>query len=84
MGRVYRAHDEQLDRAVAVKVLRSDLNETRVKRFQREARAVARLNHPNIVTIHDSGESDGARFIVMELLTWRPRDGSPLRRWSAS
>ncbi|MCA9522895.1 MAG: protein kinase [Myxococcales bacterium] len=68
MGRVYRAHDEQLDRAVAVKVLRSDLNETRVKRFQREARAVARLNHPNIVTIHDSGESDGARFIVMELL----------------
>jgi len=69
MGTVYRAHDTVLDRDVAVKVL-SQLNlgaEGREK-LLREARAIAKLNHPNIVAVHDAGEADGIPFIVMELV----------------
>ena len=71
MGTVYRAQQAKMDRTVAVKVLRGDLlkDDTAVKRFLREARAAARLNHPNIVTVHMVGESDeGVPFIVMEFL----------------
>src|SRR5262249_18813779 len=71
MGEVYLARDTRLGRDVAVKVMRADLTDSPQarERFQREARAVAALQHPNICTIHDVGEtSDGKAFLVMELL----------------
>jgi eukaryotic-like serine/threonine-protein kinase len=69
MGVVYRGHDLLLERDVAVKVLnRSALGTEGRARLLREAQAVARLNHPNIVTLYDAGEAEGAPFIVMELL----------------
>ena len=69
MGVVYRAHDSLLDRAIAVKVLSdSALDAEGRRRFLREARAAAILNHPNIVTVHDVGEAGGLPFIVMELV----------------
>ena len=69
MGVVYRAHDTLLARDVAVKVLREPRpgDEGRA-RLMHEARSVASLNHPNIVTVHDVGEADGSSFIVMELV----------------
>ena len=68
MANVYLAIDTILDRKVAVKVLRGDLatDEKFVRRFQREANAASRLNHPNIVEIYDVGEDDGMYYIVME------------------
>ena len=65
---MYEAVDEVLDRPVAVKLLLPELagDEDFVVRFQREARAAASLNHPNIVSVYDSGEHDGQYFIVME------------------
>jgi serine/threonine protein kinase len=68
MGAVYRANQISLERTVAVKVLTPHLakNENYLKRFQREARAVAKLNHPNVVSGIDVGESKGCRFFVME------------------
>src|SRR5687767_3817760 len=70
MGEVYRARDSQLDRSVAIKILTASRHATtmQLERFQREARAVARINHPHICTIHDVGEVDGVPFLVMELL----------------
>lgn len=69
MGVVYRAHDTLLDRAVAVKVLsNAGLGTEGRARLLHEARAAARLNHPNIVSVYDAGESDGSPFIVMELV----------------
>ena len=70
MGEVYRAKDTRLGRTVAVKILPRDLaaDPDRRQRFQREARAVAALNHPNICTIHDVGHADGVDFLVMELV----------------
>src|SRR5947209_1310717 len=68
MGTVYKARHLRLDRLVALKVIRQEQvahGET-IKRFQREARAAARLAHPNIVTIHDADEVNGTHFIVME------------------
>jgi serine/threonine protein kinase len=70
MGEVYRARDTRLGRDVAIKVLSPRLAasaETRA-RFEREARAASSLNHPHICTLHDVGEQDGTRFLVMELL----------------
>jgi ABC-type oligopeptide transport system substrate-binding subunit len=70
MGTVYRADDMLLDRPVALKVLSTTgLGTEGRARLLREARAAARLNHPNITAIYDAGEADGASFIVMELLT---------------
>ncbi len=68
MGAVYRAHDIQLDRDVAVKVLPPQrLNDAdAVARFQREARALAKLSHPNIIQAYDSGVDKGRHFLVME------------------
>ncbi len=68
MGAVYKAHDTHLDRDVAVKVLppRSVNDADAVARFQREARALARLSHPNIIQAYDSGEDRGRPFLVME------------------
>lgn len=77
MADVYRAHDPLLDRAVALKVLRTRTradDPQRMRRVLREARAAAALTHPNTVTIFDVGEADGAVFIAMELL-----EGSTLR-----
>jgi serine/threonine-protein kinase len=70
MGEVYRAHDDRLDRDVAVKVLPEELaaNPERLARFEREAKAVAQLAHPNILAIHDFGAESGITFAVMELL----------------
>jgi eukaryotic-like serine/threonine-protein kinase len=71
MGEVYRAKDQKLDREVAIKVLPDAFGRdpVRVARFEREARAAAALNHPNICAIHDIGEHEGQPFIVMEMIT---------------
>jgi serine/threonine-protein kinase len=68
MAIVYRAHDRQLDRVVAVKVPRPEFASDRAfsEQFRREALAAARLSHPNIVAVHDSGEDRGLPWIVME------------------
>jgi serine/threonine protein kinase len=70
MGQVYRARDTRLDRTVAVKILSSHLsdNPEAKKRFNREARAISSLNHPNICTLYDVGQKDGVEFLVMEFL----------------
>jgi len=70
MGEVYRARDTRLGRDVAIKVLPSHLScDLNVKaRFEREARAISSLNHPNICTLHDIGQQDGVDFLVMEYL----------------
>jgi serine/threonine protein kinase len=70
MGVVYRARDERIGRDVAIKVLPDSFsaNEERRRRFEQEARAAGGLNHPNLVTIYDIGDHDGAPFLVMELL----------------
>lgn len=70
MGEVYRARDSQLGRDVALKVLREDVADKpgRRARFETEARAVAALNHPNIVSIFDFGEVDGYPYAVSELI----------------
>lgn len=77
MGRVYKATDSRLRRSVAIKVLpdaaAGDIE--RRRRFEREARAVANLNHPNICALHDFGNDDGVEFLVMEYL-----DGETLER----
>jgi len=77
MGEVYRARDCQLDRFVAIKVLPEHLSTDPVARdrFEREARAVAALSHPNVMSIHDFGTEAGVAYAVMELL-----EGETLRR----
>ena len=70
MGEVYLAEDTNLKRQVAVKVLPKQfaLDKERLARFEREARLLASLNHPNIATIHGLEKSDGQQFLVMELV----------------
>jgi len=70
MGEVYRAHDARLGRDVALKILRKESAQDpeRRDRFEREARAVAALNHPNIVGVYDFGIEDGQQYIVSELI----------------
>lgn len=70
MGEVYRARDKKLDRQVAIKVLPQHLSShpEAISRFEREAKAVAALSHPNILAIHDFGHDGGATYAVMELL----------------
>src|SRR5262245_5354870 len=73
MAVVYKAHDTRLERNVAIKIIRSgafpadDLDQV-LKRFEREAKALAKLSHPNIVKVHDYGEHDGSPYLVMEYL----------------
>jgi serine/threonine protein kinase/dipeptidyl aminopeptidase/acylaminoacyl peptidase len=81
MGEVYRARDPRLSRWVAIKVLPAYLSNDpdRLRRFEQEARATGLLNHPNVLVIYDLGTSDGAPYIVSELLegeTLRARLGS--------
>src|ERR1700688_1195544 len=70
MGEVYRAKDTKLGREVAIKVLPGSFAADRdaLARFEREAKSVAALSHPNILSIHDFGTSDGVAYAVMELL----------------
>src|SRR5512139_1619975 len=71
MGEVYKARDTRLDRSVAIKVLPPQFSadpERRV-RFDREAKTIAGLSHPNICTLHDVGEHEGSTYLVMEHLT---------------
>src|SRR5213594_2468070 len=70
MGEVFRARDTRLNRDVAVKVLPKDFvaDADRLRRFEQEAKTLAALNHPNVLTIHDAGVHEGARYLVSELL----------------
>ncbi len=70
MGEVYRARDTRLDRTVAIKILPSYLSERpdAKQRFEREARAISSLQHPNICTLFDIGSQDGTDYLVMEYL----------------
>jgi eukaryotic-like serine/threonine-protein kinase len=81
MGEVYRARDTRLNRSVAVKILPASLasDPDRLRRFEQEARAVAALNHPNILAIHDIGTEDGTSYLVSEFL-----DGNTLREQLAN
>ena len=84
MGDVYRAEDERLGRQVAIKVVQTGYPDdpVRLRRFEQEARAASALNHPNILSIYDVGQHDGAPYVVSELLegeTLHKRiDGTPL------
>ncbi len=88
MGEVYAAEDTKLNRRIALKVLPEDVaaDPDRRARFEREARVVAALSHPNIVTLHSVEESDGVHFITMELVEGKtltdliPRQGFALNR----
>ncbi len=77
MGVVLLAHDESLDRHVAIKLIQPDLLHDDMRtRFRDEARAMARVSHPNVLQIHALGEHDGAPFFVMELV-----EGPTLEQW---
>ena len=89
MGEVYQAHDTKLGRDVAIKVLPEAFahDPERLSRFQREAKMLASLNHPNIATIHGLEQSGGTSYLVMELVPGetlqervRARRGSSHRR----
>src|SRR5437660_5045146 len=77
MGEIYLAEDTQLDRKVAIKFLPESLvaDEQARKRLVREARAAAKLDHPNICAIHEVGEADGRSFIAMQYLEGETLDG---------
>src|SRR6266481_4523567 len=70
MGEVYRAHDTRLDREVAIKVLPSHVSQNHdlQARFEREAKTISGLQHPNICVLYDIGRQDGVDFLVMEYL----------------
>src|SRR5262244_2282802 len=70
MGEVYRATDKKLKRDVAIKILPEEFSrdDDRAGRFQREAEVLASLNHPNIAVIYDLQETNGLRFLVLELV----------------
>ena len=76
MGEVYRARDTKLGRDIALKMLPAEMAQDpeRLARFRREAKALAQLDHPNIVTIHSVEESDGVHFLTMQLVEGQPLD----------
>ena len=71
MGMVYKARDTRLGRSVALKFVKAQFSE----RFEREARAIAALNHPHIATLHDVGEHEGVPYLAMEFVEGRPLKG---------
>jgi serine/threonine protein kinase len=86
MATVYKAYDTRLEREVAIKVIRRDAfppeeMDTMLKRFEREAKSLGRLSHPNIVGVIDYGEYEGSPYLVMEYLpggTLKQRLGKPM------
>ncbi len=78
MGVVYRAHDPELDRSVALKIMHPELTGA-AERLRREARALARLAHPNVVSVFEIGDHAGQLYVAMELV-----EGVNLREWLAS
>jgi len=70
MGEVYSAHDPELDRKIAIKVMRGDTypDDVEAARLMREAQSIARLSHPNLVTVYDVGTANGRVFVAMELI----------------
>ncbi|MEX1369335.1 MAG: protein kinase, partial [Nannocystaceae bacterium] len=76
MGTVLKAYDASLDRAVALKLLHSGAADARARRLTREAQALAKLSHPNVVHVYEVGTADERLFIAMELLA-----GATLRQW---
>src|SRR5918999_2365013 len=70
MSSVYRAYDPTLERRVAIKMMHREIasDSDQLERFRREARAVAQLNHPHVVTVIDAGEDDGTPYIVLEFV----------------
>ena len=85
MGQVWRARDPELERDVAVKLLRPEVVTSAARadeargRMRREAQAMARLAHPNVISIYEVGEADARVFLVMELV-----DGGTLTQWLAA
>ena len=82
MGEVYRARDTKLGREVAIKVLPEAFaqNEERLARFEREARLLASLNHPNFATLYGFEQSNGVQFLIMELdLIKEMKNSQPLQ-----
>src|SRR5882762_4757098 len=78
MGEVYRARDARLNRPVAIKFVSSEhVNESARRRFQQEARMASALNHPHILTVHESGEFEGQQYLVTEFI-----DGGTVREWA--
>jgi hypothetical protein len=78
MGEVYAAHDPELDRMIAIKIMRGDTypDGIEAQRLMREARSIARLSHPNLVTVYDVGSAAGRVFVAMELI-----EGETLAAW---
>ena len=76
MGVVFKAVDPELDRLVALKVLHTELDEGHTIRLRREARAMAKLSHPNVVHVHEVGQAEGQTFVAMELVK-----GQTLKEW---
>jgi tetratricopeptide (TPR) repeat protein len=76
MGVVYRAYDPELDRKIAIKLLRGSASELATARLQREAQAMAKLSHPNVVPIFDVGTFEGQTFVAMDYVP-----GQTLRAW---
>ena len=83
MGEVYQAKDQRLGREVAIKVLPDEFakDTDRIARFQREAKLLASLNHPNIAAIYGLEESGGANFLVLELVEGQTLSMEGDRKW---
>ena len=86
MAEVYRAHDQLLDRFVAIKILRAHFidDDEFINRFKKEAQAAAKLSHPNIVNIYDVGRFEDVHYIVMEFVSGETLKGKLQREGALS